>query len=92
MGVEDRPASAPKTAGPWVSDWVAFGHPDFAKAIAAVSNLLFAFSGTPGEFRDLQLISALSKSPRILGELEINSYHNLRPVIDERARLFLHRF
>ena len=49
VGVQDRPASAPQTTGPWSSDWKAVGDPTFAQAIAAVSNLLFAFSGTPGE-------------------------------------------
>ncbi|KAJ5355334.1 uncharacterized protein N7496_012546 [Penicillium cataractarum] len=50
VGVQDRPASAPKTNDPWVSDWATYGTTGFAKAIAAVSNLLFAFSGTPGFF------------------------------------------
>lgn len=50
VGVKDRPASAPMTPGPWSSDWKVVGNPSFAEAIAAVSNLLFSFSGTPGEF------------------------------------------
>ncbi|KAL4757015.1 transmembrane amino acid transporter protein-domain-containing protein [Aspergillus foveolatus] len=50
VGIQDRPAAAPKSDGPWTSDWKAFGNPDFASGIAAVSNLLFAFSGTPGFF------------------------------------------
>ncbi|RAH56725.1 hypothetical protein BO85DRAFT_469414 [Aspergillus piperis CBS 112811] len=50
VGIEDRPADAPKTDGPWVSDWVAVGHPSFADGIAAVSNLLFSFTGIPGFF------------------------------------------
>lgn len=49
VGVKDRPASAPMTPGPWSSDWKVVGNPSFAEAIAAVSNLLFSFSGTPGE-------------------------------------------
>lgn len=49
VGVQDRPSPAPKTPGPWSSDWVLVGDPTFAEAIAAVSNLLFSFSGTPGE-------------------------------------------
>lgn len=49
VGVQDRPDAAPKTDGPWVSDWKVAGNPTFAEGIAAVSNLLFAFSGTPGE-------------------------------------------
>ncbi|KAL4920414.1 transmembrane amino acid transporter protein-domain-containing protein [Aspergillus aurantiobrunneus] len=50
VGVADRPADAPQTDGPWVSDWRVAGNPTFAEAIAADSNLLFAFSGTPGFF------------------------------------------
>ncbi|KAL3493275.1 transmembrane amino acid transporter protein-domain-containing protein [Aspergillus germanicus] len=50
VGIQDRPASAPATEGPWSSDWKVIGHPSFAQGIAAVSNLLFAFSGTPGFF------------------------------------------
>ncbi|RAL08074.1 uncharacterized protein BO97DRAFT_377415, partial [Aspergillus homomorphus CBS 101889] len=50
VGLEDRPAGAPATPGPWVSDWKVFGNPSFSDGIAAVSNLLFAFSGTPGFF------------------------------------------
>lgn len=49
VGVKDRPASAPMTPGPWSSDWKVVGNPSFAEAIAAVSNLLFSFSGTPAE-------------------------------------------
>ena len=48
VGVQDRPDAAPKTDEPWVSDWQVAGNPSFAEAIAAVSNLLYAFSGTPG--------------------------------------------
>lgn len=48
VGIEDRPDAAPATSGPWESDWKVVGNPSFAQAIAAVSNLLFAFSGTPG--------------------------------------------
>ncbi|CAG8267120.1 unnamed protein product [Penicillium olsonii] len=50
VGLEDRPASAPKTDGPWIPDWKVAGSPTFAQGIAAASNLLFAFSGTPGFF------------------------------------------
>ncbi|CAI7582203.1 unnamed protein product [Penicillium bialowiezense] len=50
VGLQDRPASAPKTDGPWVPDWKVVGNPTFAQGIAAASNLLFAFSGTPGFF------------------------------------------
>ncbi|RJE23743.1 hypothetical protein PHISCL_03936 [Aspergillus sclerotialis] len=53
VGVEDRPAAAPVTDGPFVSDWQVVKKPSFAQGIAAVSNLLFAFSGTPSEFATL---------------------------------------
>ncbi|KAJ5218534.1 uncharacterized protein N7498_000633, partial [Penicillium cinerascens] len=63
VGLENRPAAALQTPGPWTSDWVAFGKPNFAKAIAAVSNLLFAFSGTPGFF---SIVSEM-RNPRQYG-------------------------
>ncbi|KAL4802254.1 transmembrane amino acid transporter protein-domain-containing protein [Aspergillus unguis] len=50
VGVADRPAAAPQTDSPWVSDWKPAASPTFAQGIAAVSNLLFAYSGTPGFF------------------------------------------
>ena len=50
VGLQDRPAAAPATDGPWTSDWEVSGTPSFAKAVAAVSNLLYAFSGTPGTY------------------------------------------
>ena len=51
--MQDRPAAAPVTPGPFVSDWQVVKNPSFPEAIAAVSNLLFAFSGTPSEFATL---------------------------------------
>lgn len=50
VGVEDHPASAPQTDTVWVSNWKVVGNPSFPEAMAAVSNLLFAYSGTPGFF------------------------------------------
>ncbi|KAJ5355329.1 uncharacterized protein N7496_012541 [Penicillium cataractarum] len=50
VGLQGRPKAAPVTSGPWESDWKVVGNPTFAEGIAAVSNLLFAFSGTPGFF------------------------------------------
>lgn len=50
VGIEDRPSAAPKTSEPWTSDWVAVANPGFAKGIAAVANLLFAFSGASAFF------------------------------------------
>lgn len=51
VGIQDRPDAAPVTSGPWKSDWKVVGNPSFAEGIAAVSNLLFAFSGTPGNYK-----------------------------------------
>ncbi|BCS19253.1 uncharacterized protein APUU_12081S [Aspergillus puulaauensis] len=63
VGVQDRPDAAPKTDGPWVSDWKVAGNPTFAEGIAAVSNLLFAFSGTPGFFSIVSEMRDPSKYP-----------------------------
>ncbi|EME88390.1 uncharacterized protein MYCFIDRAFT_76214 [Pseudocercospora fijiensis CIRAD86] len=41
-----RPAAAPQT-GPWSSDYKLFGHPSFPQAMAAVSTIIFSFTGTP---------------------------------------------
>lgn len=60
VGVQARPASAPQE-GPWTSDWKVVNNPSFTEGIAALSSLVFAFSGTPGffsivsEMRDPQL-------------------------------------
>ncbi|KAI9927260.1 hypothetical protein MW887_003647 [Aspergillus wentii] len=50
VGIEDRPAAAPQTTSPFVSDYKLVGNPSFTEAITAVSALVFAFSGTPGFF------------------------------------------
>lgn len=50
VSLQDRPATAPKTDGPWTSDFKIIGNPSFVEGITAVSNLVFAFSGTPGFF------------------------------------------
>ncbi|PLB53816.1 putative amino acid transporter [Aspergillus steynii IBT 23096] len=60
VGVQDRPAAAPQTDGPWVSDFKVVGNPTFTEAISAVSSLLFAFSGTPGFFS----IASEMRNPR----------------------------
>jgi hypothetical protein len=49
VGVEDRPAAAPKD-GPWSSDFKLFGSPTFAQAGASLSSLVFAYAGTPAFF------------------------------------------
>lgn len=50
VGVQDRPASAPMTSRPWVSDYRIVGDPTFPQAISAVASLVFAYSGSSGFF------------------------------------------
>ena len=50
MGVQDRPADAPRTPGPFKSDFDLIGHPQPAEAFASISAIIFAFSGTPAYF------------------------------------------
>lgn len=50
VGIQDRPAAAPQTDTPWVSDYKLIGHPSFTEGITAVCSLGFAFSGVPGFF------------------------------------------
>ena len=50
VGVEDRPASAPKTPGPWHSDWTATTDSSFAEAMSAIATMILAYSGTPAFF------------------------------------------
>lgn len=50
VSLQDRPADAPQTSGPWVSDFKLVGNPSFVEGMTSVSNLIFAFSGTPGFF------------------------------------------
>lgn len=46
VGIQDRPDAAPQT-GPWTSDYKIVNSPSFAKGIAAICQLTFAFTGTP---------------------------------------------
>lgn len=50
VGVQDRPADAPQTAGPWKSDYALFAHPKPAEAFASISSIVFAYAGTPAFF------------------------------------------
>ncbi|KAH7397463.1 transmembrane amino acid transporter protein-domain-containing protein [Pyrenochaeta sp. MPI-SDFR-AT-0127] len=50
VGVQDRPADAPQTPGPWKSDYTLFGHPRPADAFASLSSIVFAYAGTPAFF------------------------------------------
>ncbi|KAL4942659.1 hypothetical protein BDV06DRAFT_211630 [Aspergillus oleicola] len=47
VGLQSKPATAPT---PWIPDYRIIARPSFTDGIAAVSNLVFAFSGTPGFF------------------------------------------
>lgn len=46
VGVQDRPASAPRD-GPFVSDYHIVNNSGFSASISACSSLVFAFAGTP---------------------------------------------
>lgn len=62
VGIQDRPAGAPQnTPGPWTSDYKITANPSFADGIAAVSSLVFAFTGTPAFFA----IAAEMREPRL---------------------------
>ncbi|KAL4927670.1 putative amino acid transporter (Mtr) [Aspergillus undulatus] len=50
VGVQERPAEAPITPGPWKSDFKIVGNPSFTEGITAVSSLIFAYCGTPAFF------------------------------------------
>lgn len=47
--IQDRPTAAPQT-GHWESDWELVKGPSFTKAMAAVSSIVYSYSGTPGFF------------------------------------------
>ncbi|KAI0425317.1 transmembrane amino acid transporter protein-domain-containing protein [Xylaria sp. FL1042] len=49
VGIQDRPTAAPQE-GPWASNYKLIGHPSFTEAIAAVSSLIFAYTGTTAFF------------------------------------------
>ncbi|KAJ4245158.1 hypothetical protein NW757_010168 [Fusarium falciforme] len=49
VGVQDRPAAAPKE-GPFKSDFKVVGNPSFADAVSAISTFVFAYAGTPAFF------------------------------------------
>uniref|UniRef100_A0A8H7K477 Amino acid transporter transmembrane domain-containing protein n=1 Tax=Bionectria ochroleuca TaxID=29856 RepID=A0A8H7K477_BIOOC len=49
LGVQDRPATAPKDV-PWKPDFKIIGNPTFVEAVSAVSTFVFAYAGTPAFF------------------------------------------
>ncbi|KAJ5539515.1 hypothetical protein N7513_007847 [Penicillium frequentans] len=49
VGLQDRPASAPKD-GVWVSDYKIASDASFSSAISAVTTIVFAYAGTPAFF------------------------------------------
>ncbi|KAH7481185.1 hypothetical protein FOMA001_g7536 [Fusarium oxysporum f. sp. matthiolae] len=59
VGIQDRPAAAPKDAV-WVSDYELFKKPSFTNAMSAICALIFAYAGTPAFFS----IAAEMRDPR----------------------------
>lgn len=49
VGLQGRPPTVPQ-ASIWVSDYELVGNPSFTKAITAVSSIVFAYAGTPGQY------------------------------------------
>lgn len=49
VGVQDHPSAAPRDQI-WVSDYKIFGNPSPAKAMSALSTIVFAYAGTPAFF------------------------------------------
>jgi hypothetical protein len=58
VGVSDRPPAAPP--GPFDKKLKAFNNPNFAQAMGAVVNVIFAYCGTPGFFSGSQFFLPLS--------------------------------
>ncbi|KAF4447200.1 amino acid transporter [Fusarium austroafricanum] len=50
VGLQDRPAAAPKDLGEWKSDYKIVGNPSFTDAVSACSTLVFTYAGTPAFF------------------------------------------
>ncbi|KAJ4012461.1 hypothetical protein NW752_008156 [Fusarium irregulare] len=50
VGLQDRPAAAPRELGPWKSDYNLVSHPSFSDAVSACSTLVFTYAGTPAFF------------------------------------------
>uniref|UniRef100_A0A0D2Y3C8 Amino acid transporter transmembrane domain-containing protein n=1 Tax=Fusarium oxysporum (strain Fo5176) TaxID=660025 RepID=A0A0D2Y3C8_FUSOF len=59
VGIQDRPAAAPKDAV-WVSDYELFKKPSFTNAMSAICALIFTYAGTPAFFS----IAAEMRDPR----------------------------
>jgi len=58
VGVQDRPADAPKD-GPFVSDYHIVNDSGFSASISACSSLVFAYAGTPAVSCCLRFIYAV---------------------------------
>lgn len=48
VGLQEQPSTASKTSY-WASDYKLVGNASFTKAITAVSSIIFAYAGTPGQ-------------------------------------------
>jgi amino acid permease len=60
VGVQDKPADAPATPGPYKSDYKLFGDAAPAEAFASLSSIVFAYAGTPAFFN----IASEMREPR----------------------------
>jgi len=60
VGVQDKPADAPVTPGPYKSDYKLFGDAAPAEAFASLSSIVFAYAGTPAFFN----IASEMREPR----------------------------
>ncbi|KAH8728865.1 transmembrane amino acid transporter protein-domain-containing protein [Phaeosphaeriaceae sp. PMI808] len=50
VGVQDRPADAPKAPSLWKSDYALFAYSPPAEVFSALSTIVFAYAGTPAFF------------------------------------------
>ncbi|WOO81568.1 N amino acid transport system protein [Vanrija pseudolonga] len=60
VGLQGRPADAPRPPAPWTKEFKIVGRPTFEEAMAAISTVLFAYSATPTYFN----IAAEMRDPR----------------------------
>lgn len=50
VGIQDRPNAAPKAPLPWDKQVKTFANPTLLEAMAAISTVIFSYSGTPAFF------------------------------------------
>jgi hypothetical protein len=61
VALQKRPPSAPDVKD-WVSDYKLIGNPSFVKAMTAVSSVIFAYAGTPGQSNQIPRICRVAKT------------------------------